>query len=138
MIGGSKLQAREELPPMSKPFPIKKEPGELLSQADQDACIQEMVRRIVDGFAPRRIFLFGSRAREEHHADSDVDLLIEVDGSPDTFETAVDMRMELSKCPLAKDLVVVGSDNWEARANALCDIVSYAMDEAKPLYERHA
>ena len=123
---------------MSKPFLISKEPGELLSQADQDACIQEMVRRIVDGFAPKRIFLFGSRAREEHYADSDVDLLIEVDGSPDTFETAVDIGMTLSKSPLAKDIVVVGADDWEARANALCDIVSYAMDDAKPLYERQA
>ena len=36
----------------------------------------EAVRRLVEAAHPRRIILFGSRARGDAHGDSDVDLLI--------------------------------------------------------------
>ncbi|MBM4047306.1 MAG: nucleotidyltransferase domain-containing protein, partial [Planctomycetes bacterium] len=39
-----------------------------------DALIRDIVQKIVAAFHPRRIILFGSRARGEQRADSDVDL----------------------------------------------------------------
>ena len=38
--------------------------------------VDQMVRRIVERFDPERIILFGSLARDEARADSDVDLLV--------------------------------------------------------------
>ncbi|MEJ7760890.1 MAG: nucleotidyltransferase domain-containing protein [Gemmatimonadaceae bacterium] len=44
--------------------------------------VDEIVERLISKFSPRRIYLFGSRARADAHADSDYDFLIEVDALP--------------------------------------------------------
>lgn len=41
-----------------------------------DSIIQELVARIVDGFKPQRIILFGSYASDMPSPESDVDLLV--------------------------------------------------------------
>ncbi len=38
--------------------------------------VQEIVQRLVAAANPEQIILFGSRARDEAHDDSDVDLLV--------------------------------------------------------------
>lgn len=40
------------------------------------AVVREIVRRLVAGYAPEKIILFGSYAYGEPHGDSDIDLLI--------------------------------------------------------------
>lgn len=108
----------------------------LLSEAAQEACVREMANCVARTFSPRRVLLFGSRARGDHMPDSDVDLLVEFDDVGDEHELAVDIRQALSRMPLPKDVVVVAHDDFEARAESLCDIVSYAVDDARVLYER--
>jgi len=39
-------------------------------------CIQDLCDRIVQGFHPERVILFGSYARGDANEDSDVDLLV--------------------------------------------------------------
>src|SRR5439155_25496106 len=46
-----------------------------------DAILQSIVRKIVDAFHLLRIILFGSRARGDHCADSDLDLFVEMESS---------------------------------------------------------
>jgi len=41
-----------------------------------EAILSEIVRRLVEALDPDKIILFGSRARGDTHAQSDVDLLI--------------------------------------------------------------
>ncbi|MEW6379634.1 MAG: nucleotidyltransferase domain-containing protein [bacterium] len=41
----------------------------------------KMVRRLVAAFSPERIYLFGSRAREEQRTDSDYDLMMIIPAS---------------------------------------------------------
>lgn len=48
------------------------------------AAIEEIVRRLVADYAPRRIILFGSHAYGEPDGDSDIDLFI-VKETPDVF-----------------------------------------------------
>jgi len=43
--------------------------------------LQEIVDRVVHGLHPERIYLFGSRARDQAWEDSDVDLLVVVPDS---------------------------------------------------------
>ncbi len=44
-----------------------------------DAMLREAVTRLVDSLHPRRIYLFGSRARGDSGPDSDLDILVLVD-----------------------------------------------------------
>ena len=41
--------------------------------------IEQIASRIVEALHPRRIVLFGSRARGQHRPDSDVDLMVEME-----------------------------------------------------------
>ena len=44
--------------------------------------LEQITRRIVEGFHPQRLILFGSRARGDERRDSDVDLLVEFQETP--------------------------------------------------------
>lgn len=54
--------------------------------------IEEIVRRLVAGYAPQKIILFGSYAYGQPHADSDVDLLIIKDTSERFLERSAKVR----------------------------------------------
>ncbi|NIQ85536.1 MAG: nucleotidyltransferase domain-containing protein, partial [Acidobacteria bacterium] len=53
--------------------------------AISDPLLADVVRRLVDAYAPERIYLFGSSARGEAGPDSDYDLLLIVpdDAAPE-------------------------------------------------------
>src|SRR5438105_9698468 len=48
------------------------------SALDSRYVIDEIVQKLISRFRPRRIYLFGSRARGDARADSDYDFLVEV------------------------------------------------------------
>jgi len=48
--------------------------------ADTDLKLEGVIRRLVEAYQPRRIYLFGSVARGEAGPDSDYDLLVLVSG----------------------------------------------------------
>lgn len=51
--------------------------------ADQRGLVDEIVATLVSRFHPRRVYLFGSRARGDARPDSDYDFLIEIDQKPE-------------------------------------------------------
>ena len=61
-----------------------------------DEIIAEMTRRIVEKFDPLQVILFGSQARGDAHADSDVDLLVVFPHVENTRLAAVAILDELS------------------------------------------
>ena len=104
-----------------------------------EAAIPIMVERIVDGFDPIRVTLFGSRARGDFTWHSDVDLLVVVDGPIDPVdrrETAVAIRRALGGLGVAKDIVVTTPDEIERRGNFAGNVLYYALREGVTLYER--
>ena len=56
-----------------------------------DSTIQAMVKRLVDGFQPLRVVLFGSCARGDATRGSDVDLLVVMPEGTHTRRAAVAM-----------------------------------------------
>lgn len=55
--------------------------------------VREVVQRIVDGYAPQKVILFGSLAHGTPHEDSDIDLLI----VKETDKTPVDRWVEVRR-----------------------------------------
>lgn len=51
--------------------------------AESRELVDEIVAILISRFHPRRIYLFGSRARGEARKDSDYDFLIEIDNKPE-------------------------------------------------------
>lgn len=98
--------------------------------------IQEMVRRIVARFAPQRIILFGSHARDAAGPDSDVDLLVVMDCARSTREQVVEIRRALVDIPAPKDVVVVTPEHFERYRDVIGTVVWPAVREGKVLYER--
>lgn len=107
-----------------------------MPKAKVERAIQTMVRRIVDQFDPEQIILFGSRARGDSRADSDVDLLVvmPVDGSP--REKAIDIRVALHDIPIPKDVIVVTPDSFRRRQDIIGTIEWPAAHEGRVLHAR--
>ncbi|OGG56310.1 MAG: hypothetical protein A3F84_11145 [Candidatus Handelsmanbacteria bacterium RIFCSPLOWO2_12_FULL_64_10] len=98
--------------------------------------IQEMVRRIVEGFDPEKVILFGSHARGSAGPDSDVDLLVikRVVGS--RRRERLKIRAALRGVGLAKDVVLATPEEVEKHRNLVGTIIHPALQEGKILYER--
>lgn len=97
--------------------------------------IDEMVRRIVEGFDPDRIILFGSHARGAGRPDSDVDLMVimPVKGSRRRLATEIDLSLVGVDLP-ADVIVLTPEQASEGRGPAPAGIGG--MPGARTLYER--
>lgn len=98
-----------------------------------------MVGCVVGALAPRRVILFGSRARKDNRPESDVDLLIEMDGSLDpdeVLEATIKAGVVLADAPLPKDIVVLGSEQLADESTCWHSIAHHALNEGQVLYAR--
>ena len=103
---------------------------------DSAAAISTMVDRIVEGFAPERIILFGSHARGNASRWSDIDLLVVMKKAPDLRELTVEIRQTLSDLPVSKDIVVTTPERLEERSRMVGTVHRAAMLDGKTVYER--
>jgi len=100
--------------------------------------IRQMVERIVTQFQPEKIILFGSHARGDGTADSDVDLLVvmNVNGSKRRQAVAIDLSLE--GIPLPADIIVTTPKELGIYHDTVGSIIREAVHEGKVLYERAA
>lgn len=104
--------------------------------ASQPSCLPDAVERIVRGFNPLRIILFGSWARGEARADSDLDLLVVLPQVGDKRQATVEILRALNGLPLSKDVVVTTPEEIAARGAAIGQVLRPALQEGKVVYER--
>jgi predicted nucleotidyltransferase len=97
-----------------------------------------MTRRIVERFDPLQVILFGSHARGDAHADSDVDLLVVFPHVENSRTMAVAIRSELRGSGVAKDIVVTTPGEIAARGKLIGTVLEPALREGRILYERGA
>jgi predicted nucleotidyltransferase len=105
-----------------------------------DEVLADIVQAIVREIAPERIYLFGSRARGEARADSDIDLLI-VESEPFGPERSRLKEMNrisrsLSTFRVPKDILVYSTDEFAKWSRSLNHIVGRCSREGKLLYAR--
>lgn len=103
--------------------------------AEVEQAIQEMVRRIVEGFDPEKIILIGSQARGDAGPDSDIDLLIVME-TDSRRRSAVEIRMALDDIVIPKEIVVMPPDEFELRRDVVGTLAYPAVREGRVLHER--
>jgi predicted nucleotidyltransferase len=112
-----------------------------MTAAARAGLLEEMTEVIVTAARPRRIILFGSWARGEEQADSDVDLLVEEDGpfGPEHSRRKEMARLTrlLARFAVRQDILVYSADEVARWAGSRNHVVGRALREGKVLYERH-
>lgn len=98
--------------------------------------LQVMTDRIVQQFDPLQIILFGSYARGEATADSDIDLLVVFSALKHKRETTIAIRSILADIPIAKDIVVTTPVEIAEYGDLVGPILRPALREGKVIYER--
>jgi uncharacterized protein len=100
------------------------------------AVIDRMVKRIVAKFQPQQVILFGSQARGEARADSDVDLLVVMDFEGSAFEKGLEIHLALHDILVPKDIIVTRPEDFAWRKDVVGTIEWPAAREGKVLYAR--
>lgn len=103
---------------------------------NQPVCLPEIINRIVHSFHPVRIILFGSWARGEAHADSDVDLLVVLPKVEHKRRTEIEILRALNGLPISKDVIVATPEEIQKRGNVVGNILRPALREGKIIYEQ--
>ena len=95
-----------------------------------------MVDRIVQGFRPLRVILFGSWARGTANQWSDVDLLVIFPALDDKREMAINIRRSLDELSVCKDILVSTPDEISRRGHIIGSVLRSALRDGKVLYEQ--
>jgi len=100
----------------------------------EEQQVRQFVSRLASAFHPDRVILFGSHARGEASADSDVDLLVIMRTDKRTTQQALDIRQHIRRdFPL--DLLVRTPEQIERRLALRDAFVTAILAEGKTLYE---
>lgn len=108
-----------------------------MTRAQAQTVISEMVRRIVSGFDPEKVILFGSYARGTATRDSDVDLAVifpRLRGR--RRDKMVEIRVALYGMGIPKDVVVMTKKDLEQQKDVVGSIAHVVAKEGKILYAR--
>jgi len=97
-----------------------------------------IVDRVLASVGAENIVLFGSRAREAHRPDSDVDLLVVQHSNKPRYKRAVPIYAALVGLPIDvnTDVIVYTPEEIEQWSQARAAFVTTALREGVVLYER--
>ena len=109
----------------------------MVTQEVKSEILREIARRIVDVAQPERIILFGSAARGEMTADSDVDMLV-VKANVHRRKLAQAISRNLIGVGQAVDVVVITPEDLEQHRNTPGLIIAPALRDGKVVYESTA
>ena len=102
-----------------------------------DLVPKALLDPVVAYFHPRRVYLFGSRARGDHHADSDHDLLVVLDDDAPDEMFGWRAGYEASKSYRGAADVIPCHADWFRRHAGICGTLAYAaVTEGTMVYER--
>ncbi|MGH2532115.1 MAG: nucleotidyltransferase domain-containing protein [Thermomicrobiales bacterium] len=102
---------------------------------DNDPVLSEIVRRVVDGLRPERIYLFGSKARGDEGADSDYDIMVVVGhAAGPSYRLAQQARSLIWGIGVAADILVWSREAFDSRLHLKASLPATVAREGKLLY----
>ena len=96
--------------------------------------IEEIVRRVTSAVQPLRVILFGSAARGEMGAESDVDLLIVVPDGTRRRDASRRAFRALTGIGIAKDVIVVTESDVKEFGENPSLVIKPALEEGREVY----
>lgn len=96
--------------------------------------IEEIVRRVTGAVNPLRVILFGSAARGEMSATSDIDLLIVMPDGTRRRDASRKAYRALSGLGVAKDVIVVTESDVKAFGENPSLVIKPALEEGREVY----
>jgi predicted nucleotidyltransferase len=100
-----------------------------------EEIISQIADVLVEAARPKRIILFGSRARGDAAADSDFDVMVVEESPADRLQEMVRLRRLLRDVEAAIDLLVVSEDRFEYWRDTPGSIYHEAASHGRTLYE---
>jgi len=100
-----------------------------------DELINKIRKRLVDAFAPEKIILFGSHARDTADERSDVDILVICSFEGKRRRLMLEMDRALQGLGLARDIMILTPEEFERDRHIPGTIARPAWKEGKVLYE---
>ena len=104
--------------------------------SEQTELFFEITRRIRATTVPEQIILFGSHARGEADADSDLDLLVVVPGIRYPRRASTRVRRALRGLMVPIDVIVATPEQVERYRDSIGLVYRAALQEGIVLYER--
>ena len=101
-----------------------------------DELLSDITLRIVERFHPRRILLFGSRARGDARPDSDIDLFIEMESGKRPSDRAIEVLSLFGLRPWSMDVVVYTAEEVRRSRGNPGSLVEAIEAEGRVLHER--
>jgi predicted nucleotidyltransferase len=107
-----------------------------LESVSDDALIDEIGRRLADATPARtRVVLFGSRARGENGAGSDIDVLVVEPTVEDPMQESARLRRALRGLGVPIDVLVITKDEADRRSGVRGTVVERALREGRTLID---
>jgi excisionase family DNA binding protein len=111
-------------------------PNALATVPAPDPLLTTIIGRLVHGFDPARILLFGARANGGARDDSDYELLVILESVADRQTARLDMRRVLDDLPISKEVLVASVGDLGQGGLATWGPVGWAVRDGLILYER--
>jgi predicted nucleotidyltransferase len=100
----------------------------------KDQTLELIKSKLVQSLNPKKIYLFGSRGRGDHRADSDYDLLVVIeDSSIPRLQRELDARALLRGLDAAIDIFVYTQKEFDDWKSELSSIPETAIHEGREL-----
>jgi len=114
---------------------IDKDPKKIDENALKVGPLAEIVPRLIEAYRPEKIYLFGSRARDNFSVDSDYDLLIVVpDSAPPERRRSRLAYEALRGTGIAADILVWTRKSFDGRLHLRASLPYTVVSEGRLLY----
>lgn len=108
--------------------------GSSMKDSTEDV-VARITQVLVDAARPKRIILFGSRARGEAQADSDFDLMVVEEKPENRVAEMVRLNRALRPVGVAIDLLVVSEEKYQYWRDTPGNVYYEAASSGRVLYE---